>query len=206
MSRIYEGRGSEFVGEDLFRSAWFAYVNVQNLDDDMKCPSCGDNPENIIWDGVTLAFGRKHVTNSLKPPTSLDPQAPERRRRYCKNPQWFPAQSKEKPFRKEMVEWLRNVKRGIQSFFKGGDRPEDVGGEEKRLNGDRPNDDTEYSEGRAAIAEKLQTTPQVANLFREVFPATWKEIVNRREHYVRLWMLSSNTCAPSISAESWVRD
>src|SRR5690606_17672776 len=27
------------------------------------------SPETVIWDGITVAFGRKHVTSSLRPPT-----------------------------------------------------------------------------------------------------------------------------------------
>jgi hypothetical protein len=59
----------QFMGEDLFRSAWFAYVSLQQFGNDLTCTECDPAPTTVIWDGITLAFGRKHVTNTLRPPT-----------------------------------------------------------------------------------------------------------------------------------------
>jgi hypothetical protein len=56
----------------MFRAVWFSYAQLQQLDGDMKCPECGPTPETVIWDGVTLAFSRKHLLSSLRPPTTLD--------------------------------------------------------------------------------------------------------------------------------------
>jgi len=55
----------------MFRAAWFAYIKLQYLDGDMECPDCGPSPENTIWDGVTLAFNRKHLLPTLRPPTTI---------------------------------------------------------------------------------------------------------------------------------------
>lgn len=73
MSRRYETQASRFpfVSEQMFRAAWFAYVRIQSLEDDMKCPKCGPAPDVTIWDGVTLAFNRKHLLPSLQPPTII---------------------------------------------------------------------------------------------------------------------------------------
>jgi hypothetical protein len=74
VTRRYEIHSSEgsFLSEEMFRAAWFSYVRLQQLDGDMKCPECGPTPETVIWDGVTLAFSRKHILSSLRPPTTLD--------------------------------------------------------------------------------------------------------------------------------------
>jgi hypothetical protein len=62
-----------FISDDKFRAVWFAYTRLQDFRDDMKCPHCGPSPEDIIWDGVTLAFNKKHLRASLQPPTALHP-------------------------------------------------------------------------------------------------------------------------------------
>jgi hypothetical protein len=38
----------------------------------MECPECGPTPETVIWDGMMLAFSRKHLLSLLRPPTTLD--------------------------------------------------------------------------------------------------------------------------------------
>jgi hypothetical protein len=65
----YAVSGSEFMTDDTFRRVWFEYANLLALDGDMRCSRCGPYPETVIWDGVTLAFGQKHLTNLLRPPT-----------------------------------------------------------------------------------------------------------------------------------------
>jgi len=74
-----------FVDEKTFRSAWFGYASLLLLEEDMKCPQCKDIPETIIWDGVTLAFSKKHLQQSLHPPTSIHPNAPIRNCLYIRN-------------------------------------------------------------------------------------------------------------------------
>ncbi|KAH6867910.1 hypothetical protein BKA70DRAFT_1379820 [Coprinopsis sp. MPI-PUGE-AT-0042] len=73
--RRYQLVGQTFMGEDLFRTVWFAYVSLQALEDDMYCSRCGTHPETIICDGVTLAFGRKHLRSTLHPPTVVSPSS-----------------------------------------------------------------------------------------------------------------------------------
>ncbi|KAJ6464103.1 hypothetical protein C8R45DRAFT_940278 [Mycena sanguinolenta] len=67
-----------FVTAEVFRAAWFSYVKLQHLEGSMMCPQCGSSPENTIWDGVTLAFNRKHLLPSLEPPTMSQPDAIDR--------------------------------------------------------------------------------------------------------------------------------
>lgn len=74
-ARIYANVDSVFMGSDLFRSVWFAYVYLQNFVDDMRCKLCGDTPETTIWDGITLAFGKQQLRDSLCPPTIAHPES-----------------------------------------------------------------------------------------------------------------------------------
>ncbi|KAK1221151.1 hypothetical protein PQX77_016050 [Marasmius sp. AFHP31] len=110
INRIYSGRGCTFVKEDLFRSVWFAYVSLQDFSHDMTCPKCGPEPETLIWDGVTLGFGRKHLLDSLKPPTHSYPSAPTRERRYPIKPQLIPDTTRE-PIRRHLKRWAQQWRR-----------------------------------------------------------------------------------------------
>ncbi|KAF9522976.1 hypothetical protein CPB83DRAFT_776223, partial [Crepidotus variabilis] len=61
-----------FIKEKVFRSAWFSYARLLQLDEDMRCPQCGPIPKVTIWDGVTLSFSRKNLLSTLCPPTSTN--------------------------------------------------------------------------------------------------------------------------------------
>ncbi|KAG6913879.1 hypothetical protein DXG01_003735 [Tephrocybe rancida] len=77
-----------FVSDQVFRAVWFAYANLQDFDDDMQCVQCGPAPENVIWDGVTLGFHKKHALSTLCPPTISGENAPCRlNTTYMKKPQ-----------------------------------------------------------------------------------------------------------------------
>ncbi|KAF8870485.1 hypothetical protein BD779DRAFT_1455395 [Infundibulicybe gibba] len=85
------GSGSPFVTDQMFRSVWFAYVRLQYFEGDMTCKECGPCPETTIWDGVTLAFNRKHLLPTLQPPTTLHDQAISRdKTRYLSGQQLIP--------------------------------------------------------------------------------------------------------------------
>lgn len=75
---------SAFVDEGTFRSAWFGYARLLHLENDMSCPQCGILPDEVIWDGITLAFNRKHLMGSLYPPTTAHERADIRHSRYPK--------------------------------------------------------------------------------------------------------------------------
>lgn len=78
-----------FVEGKTFRAVWCAYARLLDLEGDMTCRRCGETPENIIWDGVTLAYAKRLVTKDLRPPTTVDDDAPLRPRRPCPNKQWL---------------------------------------------------------------------------------------------------------------------
>ncbi|KAJ3572572.1 hypothetical protein NP233_g2987 [Leucocoprinus birnbaumii] len=69
---------AKFMHKDLFRSCWFAYATLQQFDNDFQCPQCGPLPDNIIWDGVSLAFSRAQLSGSLEPPMSTSSSSPVR--------------------------------------------------------------------------------------------------------------------------------
>ena len=70
--------GATFVSEEIFRAAWFSFTPLQCFGLEMQCPVCGPEPPVVIFDGVTVAFGKKHLTGSLKPPTVPDEHSPVR--------------------------------------------------------------------------------------------------------------------------------
>ncbi|KAF6755499.1 hypothetical protein DFP72DRAFT_811750 [Ephemerocybe angulata] len=75
VSRRYGNYDTKFMGADLFRAVWFSFAFLQAFEDDMACKTCGPTPETVIWDGITLAFGKQHLTNSLRPPTVTHPES-----------------------------------------------------------------------------------------------------------------------------------
>lgn len=84
VNRRYQVHESQqpFMSEQMFRAVWFAYVNLQKFEQDMKCPKCGPTPDNVVWDGVTLGFSQKHLLDSLRPPTISHDDSPVRKHRY----------------------------------------------------------------------------------------------------------------------------
>lgn len=101
VSRRYTPRTSlRFVSEDLFRAVWFAFVKLQLFENDMQCLECGPQPEDVIWDGVTLAFGRKHIESSLRPPTTCHEKSVVRVSHYESHQQLIPSSTMRNLLRK----------------------------------------------------------------------------------------------------------
>lgn len=72
VNRRYLRRGPmEFVSDKTFRAVWFSYVKLMALTGDMTCSKCGPNPDVTIFDGVTLAFNRKNLLSTMRPPTTI---------------------------------------------------------------------------------------------------------------------------------------
>ena len=51
----------------------------------MMCPTCKELPETVIWDGVTLAFNKKNLQESLHPPTTIETNSIVRNGSYPRN-------------------------------------------------------------------------------------------------------------------------
>lgn len=85
MRKRYARHGSlvPFAHDATFRNAWFSYSALQCLEGDMKCPRCGPAPEDVIWDGVSLSFHKKHLLPSLHPPTMVHENSLVCNSRYC---------------------------------------------------------------------------------------------------------------------------
>ncbi|KAI0672113.1 hypothetical protein C8Q78DRAFT_1124971, partial [Trametes maxima] len=73
--RQYEDRCPEspFCSNETFVRAWFSFVELQDLDSKMQCPTCGPSPPVVIADGVSLATqASKLAGTGVKPPTYTD--------------------------------------------------------------------------------------------------------------------------------------
>lgn len=114
VSRRYQAYAPKqgFVSEDTFRAVWFAYSNIQLLSDDMACPKCGPYPEDTIWDGVTLAFNKKHLLPTLRPPTMTHSASPIRHSKYMRGQLLVLDASLRKAVRQAVSsEWARGARK-----------------------------------------------------------------------------------------------
>ncbi|KAH7867774.1 uncharacterized protein C8R40DRAFT_1063683 [Lentinula edodes] len=104
VSRRYQAEDNSipFVGVDTFRAAWFAYARLINFEGDKQCQRCGEEPENVVWDGVTLAYARKQLRAGLRPPTTVDSDSPVRPRTVAKRKEWL----EDSVARKRLHHWI----------------------------------------------------------------------------------------------------
>lgn len=74
----YQMHGSEksVLPADKFRRCYFAFCELQQLDDSFRCDVCGSNPEVVIADGVTVSYQKSKRTSHLRPPTRVTPTSP----------------------------------------------------------------------------------------------------------------------------------
>ncbi|KAK7018712.1 hypothetical protein VNI00_018305 [Paramarasmius palmivorus] len=108
MARIYAGRADKFVGEDLFRAAWFAFASLQDMGGDMSCPRCGEAPDTVIFDGVTTGFAKRHLRETMSPPTVIPPDPLVRQRTRHPGLQWIPGSNSKGPCtRDRFANWIK---------------------------------------------------------------------------------------------------
>ncbi|KIK61225.1 hypothetical protein GYMLUDRAFT_166901 [Collybiopsis luxurians FD-317 M1] len=116
VARRYEESESviPFANEGLFRASWFTYARLIEFENDKSCPFCGVFPENVIWGGVSISFGRKFVNAELEPPTMVSSQAPERPSRSSSKQEWLP----DGKMRRRLREWIHDgglkIEKGIR--------------------------------------------------------------------------------------------
>jgi CxC4 like cysteine cluster associated with KDZ transposases len=81
LSQRYQVRRSPipFLSNKVFHEIWFGYITLLDLQLGPFCHQCGDEPENTIWDGITLAFNKRHLQDSLEPPTTLSEHSIQQR-------------------------------------------------------------------------------------------------------------------------------
>ncbi|KAK7043039.1 hypothetical protein VNI00_008777 [Paramarasmius palmivorus] len=195
-ARVFNGRGSKFIGEDLFREAWFAYAALMLLTDDMMCPKCGREPENVIFDGVTLSFHKKHVTGTLHPPTYIEDDAPIRHRNYPRKPQWLPAMRNETPARERLREFLK-----AQRSAKPCENQKEGTG---TLGQDQVGTRNYVAE---IVAEVGKVSPEVARLTERIFghgDSEWRAVLGglRRKYMKLLEQLAAEESAMQMVNES----
>ncbi|KAL0068071.1 hypothetical protein AAF712_004975 [Marasmius tenuissimus] len=75
----------------------------------MVCPKCMDEPDCVIFDGVTLAFRKKHLQDSLRPPTFTSKELTVRNHQYPTKPQLV-QDSEKRPIRRLMKGWIKGGK------------------------------------------------------------------------------------------------
>ena len=170
-TRRYESQQSEFkfMTEQMFRAVWFAYIKLLYLEGDMQCPHCGPSPETTIWDGVTLAFNRKHLLPSLQPPTVICDDSLNRGRcRYLYKQQLLPDKK------------LRTLVRGIitgRSLLLADTSRNEVGDRRDDQEGDGGNseDGEEKGMGRSSAAKvkkellaRIEAIPGACNSLSDV--------------------------------------
>ncbi|KAJ7229018.1 hypothetical protein GGX14DRAFT_346881 [Mycena pura] len=192
VSRRYELYADEqslhFPTAEVFRSAWFSYVQLQYLEGDMMCPQCGESPENTIWDGVTLAFNRKHLLPTLEPPTVSQPGSVDRNdTRYLANQQLLPNRKTRQLVRRVLVgkPLTRDMLQGVvASVATSLGETEDEEDEEDDASGDDTNSVTASSRltraeraaarARAELLARLEAIPLAVEALDAISPALSK--------------------------------
>jgi hypothetical protein len=64
---------NSFVDPRTFQNAWFAFISLQKLTTvrPFSCTACGESPELVIADGVSLSFRADRIKPELNPPTHI---------------------------------------------------------------------------------------------------------------------------------------
>lgn len=66
------GKVLPFCSDETFVRAWFDFIQLQDLDSMMQCPTCGPSPPIVIADGISLATHASKLTSAIRPPTYVD--------------------------------------------------------------------------------------------------------------------------------------
>lgn len=65
-----------FCSTETFTRVWFAFTELQALDSKMECISCGQHPEIVIADGVSIAYSSSKFVQGLLPPSATSDASP----------------------------------------------------------------------------------------------------------------------------------
>jgi len=68
-----------FCSTETFTCVWFAFTELQALDSGMRCISCGEHPEIVIADGVSIAYSSSKFIQGLLPPSAMSATSPVNR-------------------------------------------------------------------------------------------------------------------------------
>jgi hypothetical protein len=59
------------LSRQTFTNIFFAYADLQSLPHSFACERCGDSPEIVIADGVSISYAGSPETSLLRPPTRV---------------------------------------------------------------------------------------------------------------------------------------
>ncbi|KAK7015569.1 hypothetical protein VNI00_019063 [Paramarasmius palmivorus] len=59
----------KFCSDETFIKVWIAFTRLQALNSGMACPTCGDSPEIVIADGISLSTHASKLTEHVQPPS-----------------------------------------------------------------------------------------------------------------------------------------
>ena len=65
-----------FCSTETFTRVWFAFTKLQVLNSGMQCASCGEHPEVVIADGVSIAYSSSKFVQGLLPPSATSAASP----------------------------------------------------------------------------------------------------------------------------------
>ncbi|EJD45166.1 hypothetical protein AURDEDRAFT_21155, partial [Auricularia subglabra TFB-10046 SS5] len=65
----------KFVGSTNFRTVFYAFARLQQLDDSWVCDVCGAEPEVLVVDGTSIGYKSSNCTHTLRPPTFVGEDA-----------------------------------------------------------------------------------------------------------------------------------
>ncbi|KAG6819651.1 hypothetical protein H0H93_009908 [Arthromyces matolae] len=186
VTRRYEENRSPvpFVPEQVLRTAWFAYVDLQDFTNDMTCPTCGPVPNDVIWDGVSVGFNKKHMLDTLKPPTISDAAAPQSQAQYVAKQQIIPDIGLRRALRKAIKDDA-----GLSGFTYDSDEEEQIQ-HTLRSEAARKQEAARLISIPAVVTGLAELSPFVSALFQKYFglaaiearvtpPARYKKLFNQ---------------------------
>lgn len=69
---IENSHDHKFCSDETFVRVWFAFVQLQELDSRMECPTCGPSPDIVVVDGISLGTHSSKLVATVQPPTVTD--------------------------------------------------------------------------------------------------------------------------------------
>ncbi|KII92992.1 hypothetical protein PLICRDRAFT_87458 [Plicaturopsis crispa FD-325 SS-3] len=147
----------------MFRTVWFSYIRLQRLDTNAQCPLCGPMPQDTIWDGITLAFNRKHLLPSLRPPTTLHADS------LCRNTARYLA-GQQLITDAQLRKLVRKVIAGRSVLLPG---DSDDNSNDDDANSDAPNLASSHAIERAAkdMISRIESIPDICTRLTAIHPA-----------------------------------
>ncbi|KIJ31609.1 hypothetical protein M422DRAFT_53298 [Sphaerobolus stellatus SS14] len=65
-----------FGATETFTCVWFSFIDLQKLESEMRCPTCGPHPEIVIADGVSIGYSVTKQKAGLYAPSMTTTDSP----------------------------------------------------------------------------------------------------------------------------------